>query len=190
MIEPHGRGDDSRSMRCAAASSETPPRAWGRPIPHSNSARGLRNTSTGVGKDVGSPLPLPSRRESSFFTLFFHILIGKRRVIDEAQKAPLGLYLVPRHEFKEVPVVFMRLFQGGYILLPQRRRDDDREMPALSQQHIHAQSGNASISVGKGVDANKILVEACRRNQRVQYLPFLYSAGQQRAHLAFDVFRP
>ena len=47
---PHMRGEDSKTARAHAVTTETPPHAWGRPpVPFLNAVRG-RNTPTCVGK--------------------------------------------------------------------------------------------------------------------------------------------
>ena len=47
---PHGRGEDENIRRIENNSSETPPRAWGRPRAVSPRKAASRNTPTGVGK--------------------------------------------------------------------------------------------------------------------------------------------
>ena len=47
---PHGRGEDQVVPTCAAASPETPPRAWGRPGSSLTPLYVRGNTPTGVGK--------------------------------------------------------------------------------------------------------------------------------------------
>ena len=52
---PHGRGEDAARARKWYGTPETPPRAWGRPMPSSAAHSSLRNTPTGVGKTKPHP---------------------------------------------------------------------------------------------------------------------------------------
>ena len=47
---PHGRGEDCSAKRACNFSTETPPRAWGRPTGQAEAVPRTRNTPTGVGK--------------------------------------------------------------------------------------------------------------------------------------------
>ena len=47
---PHGRGEDAKSPGAARRATETPPRAWGRPIVFAARSNSGGNTPTGVGK--------------------------------------------------------------------------------------------------------------------------------------------
>ena len=51
---PHGRGEDASSNSRYPANSETPPRAWGRPITIIKASHIFGNTPTGVGKTAHS----------------------------------------------------------------------------------------------------------------------------------------
>ena len=47
---PHGRGENAEKDLKKLEKSETPPRAWGKPLSFANSPIRLGNTPTGVGK--------------------------------------------------------------------------------------------------------------------------------------------
>ena len=53
---PHGRGDDGALSLCDGSAEETPPRAWGRPLPALGPPSPPGNTPTGVGTTSPSRL--------------------------------------------------------------------------------------------------------------------------------------
>ena len=60
---PHVRGEDRSRSKLILAVSETPPRAWGRPITQQADPRRVRNTPTCVGKTSGRPRLISVRRK-------------------------------------------------------------------------------------------------------------------------------
>ena len=60
---PHGRGEDLFLTTFVKRRGETPPRAWGRPLPRRTTMAGIGNTPTGVGKTTACRSWLAERRK-------------------------------------------------------------------------------------------------------------------------------
>ncbi len=60
---PHGRGEEDRKRGESPGMRETPPRAWGRMVPSAWRMIRLRNTPTGVGKNLPTSNPCKFRRK-------------------------------------------------------------------------------------------------------------------------------
>ncbi len=101
---PHGRGEDDYYQPKHGHHSETPPRAWGRPLPLQVVNTRLRNTPTGVGKTFMMWIRLVSLRKHPH---------GRGEDHGAAFKRARGAETPPRAWGRLVQRCVKRLFYGN-----------------------------------------------------------------------------
>ncbi len=149
---PHGRGEDGRRDHCRQLRTETPPRAWGRPVRSLTPTALRRNTPTGVGKTLSPHPRLPASQKHPHGRGEDYTATIQEVCARETPPRAWGRRRCKIKTFKvdrNTPTGVGKTMLCGLIIRRERKHPHGRGEDYIEKQSSYTNKGNTPTGVGK-----------------------------------------